>query len=119
MLPRMIDIARAKLPGGNVGDYQIGLGMSGIVFGKLKLECTAFEALVANAADDTAVAARVCGDRSPADFARLNAFLANVAVKDVPAELAASFLDYYGSGLDPEQKIFDLLESDDARLRQA
>jgi hypothetical protein len=25
MLPRMIDIARAKLPGGDVGEYQIGI----------------------------------------------------------------------------------------------
>jgi hypothetical protein len=31
MLPRMIDVARAKLPGGNVGQYQIGRGMSGLV----------------------------------------------------------------------------------------
>ena len=32
MLPRMIDIARAMLPDGSVGDYQIGRGMSGAVF---------------------------------------------------------------------------------------
>jgi hypothetical protein len=26
MLPRMIDIARAKLPGGDIGQYQMGRG---------------------------------------------------------------------------------------------
>ena len=49
MLPRMIDIARAKLPGGDVGQYQIGRGMSGLVLRHLGMEVGEFVELIRNA----------------------------------------------------------------------
>lgn len=116
MLPRMIDIARAMLPDGRVGDYQIGLGLSGVVLGKLKTDVAGFVAHVAAAADDAEVGVRVCGARPDCDFANVAALLSRLKVKEVPPELAAGFRAYYGEQLDPEQLIFDLLETDDAKL---
>jgi len=50
MLPRMIDIARAKLPGGRSGDYRIGRGMSALVLANLGISASEFVELVGKAA---------------------------------------------------------------------
>jgi Domain of unknown function (DUF5069) len=44
MLPRMIDIARAKLPGGDIGEYQIGRAksMSAVVLTAFSMSATQF-----------------------------------------------------------------------------
>lgn len=114
MLPRMIDIARAHLPGGKVGDYQIGQGFSGMVLHKLRLDVPTFLRHVAEAQDDTEVAVRVCGERPDSDFAGLSAMLPRATVADVPPELREVFQKYYGGDLPPTQNLFDLLEADDA-----
>ncbi len=113
MLPRMIDVARAKLPGGNIGEYQIGQGFSGMVLGKLRLDVTAFVQIVAEAADDASVAVRAMGDRPDSDFANLSARLPLVTAEEVPPDLREAFERYYGKDSPAGTKVFDLLESDD------
>jgi hypothetical protein len=61
MLPRMIDIARAKLPDGTVGEYQIGRGMSGVVLKHFRLTADEFVGIVAQAEDDDGVLEKLPG----------------------------------------------------------
>jgi hypothetical protein len=114
MLPRMIDIARAKLPGGTVGDYQIGRGMSGAVLGHLGIDAGAFVAIVRDAADDEAVAGQLCSRRSEPENRVLNLRLRRLTVADVPEDLRESFERFYGKDLPATKRVFDLLEEDDA-----
>src|SRR6476620_8198634 len=64
MLPRMIDVARSKLPGGDTGQYQIGRGMSGLVLRHLGMEVGEFVELVRNAENEDEVAAQLNGRRN-------------------------------------------------------
>jgi hypothetical protein len=115
MLPRMIDIARAKLPGGNVGEYQIGRGMSGRVLAHLGLAAGEFVECVRSAADDEEVATRLCGARTRTEHRVLGIGLCRATVADVPADLRLSFEKFYGADLPPGKRIFDILEEDDAQ----
>ena len=115
MLPRMIDIARAKLPGGNVANYQIGRGMSGLVLGHLGVPVEEFVGAVAQATDDNEVGSRFLNARPAAEHRALNIRLRRVTVADVPADLRPSFERFYGADLPPDKRVFDILEEDDAR----
>ena len=115
MLPRMIDIARAKLPGGNVGSYQIGRGMSGVVLRQLAVPVEDFVEAVAQARDENEVAARFLTSRSRSEFRLLNVRLRRITVADVPEDLRSSFERFYGADLPREKRVFDILEEDDAR----
>jgi hypothetical protein len=115
MLPRMIDIARARLPGGNVGEYQIGRGMSGLVLAHLGIAVDAFVECVREAANDEEVAARFCAARSRAEHRVLGMGLRRLAVADVPDDLRPSFEKFYGADLPRDKRILDILEEDDAR----
>jgi hypothetical protein len=115
MLPRMIDIARAKLPGGNIGTYQIGRGMSGLVLGHLGIGVDEFVECVQAATSDEGVAARFCGVRTEAENRMLNMRLRRATVADVPADLRPSFERFYGADLPPTRRVFDVLEEDDRR----
>src|SRR4051812_30098332 len=64
MLPRMIDVARAKLPGGKIGEYQIGRGMSGLVLRHFEMNVDDFVECVRNAADEADVAAQLTGRKT-------------------------------------------------------
>ena len=114
MLPRMIDIARAQLPGGRVGDYQIGVGFSGMVFYKLGLGAPEFREIVAAAPDDEAVAEKVVQGLDEAAIARLNARLGGACVADIPPDLRPIFESYYGPNVPPVRNMFEFLEEDDA-----
>src|SRR2546421_1842382 len=84
MLPRMIDIARAKLPGGNIGQYQIGRGMSGLVLGAFGLSADRFVEIVQDAGTDADVAAAL--GRGVAGARRaVGARLGRIKEPDVPA----------------------------------
>ena len=115
MLPRMIDVARAKLPGGDLGTYQIGRGMSGLVLAHLGISVDEFVECVREATTDEEVAARFCGNRATAENRMLNLRLRRITVGDVPADLRPSFERFYGADLPGARRVFDILEEDDAR----
>src|SRR4051794_23970853 len=91
MLPRMIDVARAKLPGGNAGAYQIGRGISGLVLAHLGIEVNDFVECVQAANTDEEVAARFCGKRTRAEDRMLNLRLKGATVANVPPDLRPGF----------------------------
>jgi len=115
MLPRMIDIARAKLPGGAVGDYQIGRGMSGVVLKHFRLAAGEFVEIVAQAEDDDDVLSKLPGGLGQADHSKLSSFLQGLTVAHVPDDLRAEFRAFYGKDLPPDRLVLDVLEEDDAR----
>lgn len=115
MLPRMIDIARAKLPGGAGGEYQIGRGVSGVVLSHFHLSAEEFVEMVAKAKDDAEVLANLPTGSGQAGHSRLSSFLKGLTVADVPADLKAEFERYYGKNLPAGRLVLDVLEEDDAR----
>ena len=115
MLPRMIDVARATLPGGKIGTYQIGRGMSGRVLAHLGIGVEEFVEAVRIAKSDDEVAARFWGKRTRAEDRVLNLRLKGATVADVPADLRASFEKFYGADLPADKRVFDVLEEDDRR----
>lgn len=115
MLPRMIDVARAKLLGGNVGQYQIGRGMSGLVLHAFGLTAEQFIEIVRDAGTDAVVAAAL-GRRVAVARRAVGARLGRVTVADVPADLKASFQQFYGADLPSDRLVFDVLEEDDRKM---
>jgi hypothetical protein len=115
MVPRMIDIARAKLPGGNIGEYQIGRGISGLVLAHLGIDVAAFVESVAAAEDEAALAAAIASRRPEKENRLLNLRLRRATVKDVPDDLRESFERFYGANLAADKRVFDILEEDDVR----
>jgi hypothetical protein len=115
MLPRMIDIARAKLPGGDIGQYQIGRGISGLVLRHLGTEVNEFVEAVRNATTEEEIASRFCRARTRAEHRLLNLTLRRLTVADVPPELRPTFEQFYGTEVPLEHRVFDLLEEDDRR----
>jgi hypothetical protein len=115
MLPRMIDVARAKLPGGNPGQYQIGRGMSGLVLAHLGIDVGAFVEAVRAAEDEAALGAAISAGRPEKEHRLLNLRLRRATVKDVPEDLRESFQRFYGADLPADKRIFDILEEDDLK----
>jgi hypothetical protein len=115
MLPRMIDIARARLPGGNVGQYQIGRGMSALVLGALDLTAERFLEIVADAGTDAEVATAL-GRKVAVARRAVGARLDRVTVADVPADLKTSFQHFYGADIPSDCLVFDVLEADDRQM---
>jgi hypothetical protein len=115
MLPRMIDIARAKLAGGAIGDYQIGRGMSGVVLKHFRLSVDEFVGIVARAKDDSDVLSKLPGIPGQTDHSKLSSFLQSLTVADVPDDLRREFADFYGKNLPADRLVLDVLEEDDAR----
>lgn len=115
MLPRMIDIARAKLPGGDIGQYQIGRGVSGVVLRHLGTEVNEFVEAVGNATTDEEIVSRFCGARTRAEHRLLNLTLRRLTVADVPADLRPTFEQFYGTEVPLDRRVFDILDEDDLR----
>jgi hypothetical protein len=115
MLPRMIDVARAKLPGGNVGQYQIGRGMSERVLAAFGLTAEQFGEIVRDAGTDADVAAAL-GRRVAVARRAVGARLGRATVADVPADLKESFQRFYGADLPLGRLVFDVLEADDRKM---
>lgn len=115
MLPRMIDIARAKLPGGMIGDYQIGRGMSGVVLKHFRLTAAEFVEIVAQAENDGEVWEKLSVGRGQTDHSKLTSLLKRLTVADVPGDLREEFQGFYGKNLPPDRLVLDVLEEDDAR----
>jgi hypothetical protein len=115
MLPRMIDIARAKLPGGDIGEYQIGRGMSGLVLRHFEMDVGEFVERVRNASSEEEVAAQLAGRKTEKENRMVSLRLRRVTVKDVPDDLRESFERFYGADLPADKRVFDILEEDDRR----
>ena len=98
MLPRMIDIARAKLPDGNVGDYQIGRDktLSAAVLDAFGISAGQFVNIVRDARTDEDVAEHlwVAGNARPK---ALTARLRRVTVADIAADRRPDFERLYGT----------------------
>jgi Domain of unknown function (DUF5069) len=115
MLLRMIDIARAMLPDGSIGEYQIGRGVSGAIFSAFGVSAAEFVSIVHEASIDDDVARRLWSRRAvPA--AALSRRLRSLTVADVPDDLRAEFERFYGSNHPLDRLVFDILEADDARV---
>jgi hypothetical protein len=115
MLPRMIDVARAKLPGGDVGQYQIGRGMSGLVLGAFGMSAESFVEIVRKAGSDADVAAAL-GRKVEVARRAVGARLGRATVADVPSDLKRSFQEFYGADIPSDRRVFDVLEADDRRM---
>lgn len=117
MLPRMIDIARAKLPGGNVGEYQIGreMSLSAVVLGAFGMSADEFVEIVREAKNDDEVAERLWPKAEIPPLA-LNKRLRRITVADVPPQIRSDFHRLYGNDLPPDRSVFDVLNEDDARI---
>jgi Domain of unknown function (DUF5069) len=111
MLPRMIDIARAKLPGGKVGEYQIGRGMSALVLQSFKLNADQFVRIVSEAQSDEDVYEKA----GAGDHSKVNRVLQRLKVSDVPPDLRVQFEAFYGAEQARDRRVVDLIEEDDAR----
>jgi hypothetical protein len=110
----MIDIARAMLPGGTVGEYQIGRGVSGAVFSALGVSVAEFVRIVGEASSEDDVAQRLWSVRTVPAVA-LSRRLRSITVADVPDDLRPEFERFYGSDHPPDRLVFEILEADDAR----
>jgi hypothetical protein len=115
LLPRMIDVARAKLPGGDIGEYQIGRGMSGLVLRHLEMSVDEFVERVRTAADETELGAQLSERKTAKENRMVSLRLRRVTVADVPEDLRETFERFYGANLSRDKRVFDLLEEDDAR----
>jgi hypothetical protein len=116
MLPRMIDIARAMLPGGQVGAYQIGRErtLSAVVLVVFGMSAPQFVQVVRDARTDDDVAERLWPAATMPPTA-LSARLRRVTVSDVPVELRSDFQRFYGAKHPADRLVFDILDADDAR----
>jgi hypothetical protein len=116
MLPRMIDIARAKLPGGDAGDYEIGREntLSAGVLAVFGMSAAQFVEVVHDARTDDDVAEHLWPTATMPPQA-LSARLRRVTVADVPADLLPDFQRFYGVQHPADRLVFDVLEADDAR----
>ena len=114
MLPRMIDIARAKLPGGDPGEYQLGRGVSAIVLEAFALSVRQFVDIVSAANRDGDVAERLWPAARISPRA-LSARLQRITVADVPADLRLEFQRLYGADIPADRHVFDVFDADDAR----
>jgi len=117
MLPRMIDIARARLPGGNVGEYQIGrqMSLSALVLNAFGISADRFVELVREAGTDEEVAEQIWPGATIQPKA-LGARLRRATVADVPPELRSEFQRLYGTDLPADRCVFDVLEANDAQM---
>jgi len=116
MLPRMIDIARAMLPGGHVGDYEIGRErtLSAVVLDAFGTSVAQFVQVVSDARTDDDVAERLWRAATvPGEM--LSARLRRFTVSDVPAELRPEFQRRYGTEHPAGRLVFDVLDADDVR----
>src|ERR1043166_7186494 len=99
MLPRMIDVARAKLPGGDIGEYQIGRGMSGLVLRHLEMSVDDFVDLVRTATNEAEIGAQLTRRKTADENRMVSLRLRRVTVADVPDDLRESFVRFYGADL--------------------
>jgi len=111
----MIDIARAMLSGGDIGNYQIGRGMSAVVLSGVGVSLAQFLDLVRDAGTDDEVA-RLLAERTAVPFEALSGRMRALTVADVPPQLRPEFERLYGTHLSADARVFDVLDADDANF---
>src|ERR1700694_184889 len=117
LLPRTIDKLRAALPGGDLGRYLVLGGQSKILAGRLGIDLHELLEVVGQAKDDDDVVAWVRRHSDPATYDAINEAFENRVQADVPPENRALFEGNYSAALRAKhQRLFDLLEADDAEL---
>lgn len=117
MLPRTIDKVRATLPGGNLGPYHIGPGISTIMLGTLGVSVEDFTQAVARAETDRDVADWLRAHADAAQYDRINAIMSGLRGADIPPDHRARFESLYSERLRKLYPVnFDLIEADDREL---
>ncbi len=117
LLARTIDKLRAALPGGDLGRYLVFGGQSKILAGRLGIDLNELLEVVRKAKDDEEVVAWVRRHSDPATYDAINEALEKRVQADVPAENRALFEGNYSVALrEKHQRLFDLMEADDAEL---
>jgi hypothetical protein len=113
ILPRSIDKARATLPGGNLGPYQLAPGLSFRMLQTLGVTPEDFTAAVAAAQDDAEVAAWLRQHADTEKYAQVNEF-STWTQDDISPERRARFESLYSPEIRAQHPIlFDLLDADD------
>jgi len=119
-MPRTIDKLRAFLPGGNPGGYVINakiLGMSGYLLQRLGITEEALSDAVAEANDETEVAAWLREHTDSSQYAAINETMRRIRVKHTQDE--AFFRDFYAEvfAADPQlDLVLEIIEADDRRM---
>ena len=117
LLARTIDKLRAALPGGDLGRYLVFGGQSKLLADRLDIDMHELLEVVRQAKNDDDVVAWVRRHSNTAAYAAINEFFENRVQADVPAEGRALFESNYSVAMrEKHQRMFDLLEADDAEL---
>ena len=115
LMPRSIDKLRAKLPGGNPGEYLTHRGVTPVLFKVIRVHEDALFEIVGTARDDDDVAAWLREHADTSRYERANQLFSQLTVSSVPADLHEIFESFY-AGRDPGmERVLDVLDWDDAR----
>jgi hypothetical protein len=112
MMPRTIDKMRARLPGGNLGQYQV-IGTSIRLLDAIGVNEADLQEVVARASTDDDVAQWLRANAKTQAYEAVNKLLGERRLKDVDPE---DFHRRYpvSKGLPPDTRLFDMLERDDS-----
>jgi Domain of unknown function (DUF5069) len=119
LMPRTIDKMRARLPGGDTGEYFINgriKGISGYLLERLGVDEDELLEAVARAASDEQVAAWLAERTDRAEYPNINATLRRIRPKH--AEDEAYFRNEYAETLRQHPNlefILDIVDADDRR----
>jgi Domain of unknown function (DUF5069) len=117
MMPRTIDKIRATLPGGDLGPYHVGPGISSIMLRTVGVSVEDLTAVVARAAGEDEIAAWLREHADTTQYERANAIMSGLRDEDVPADHRARFESLYPERLRKQHSLnFDLIEADDREL---
>ena len=122
LMPRTIDKLRALLPGGDPGDYFINppvemTGLSGFLLQRLQIDESDLRRVVADAADETEVAAWIRAHTDASRYEEINGILTHLKRKHVTDK--DFYESIYGATLAerPELDVlFDIMLADDERM---
>jgi hypothetical protein len=112
MMPRTIDKMRARLPGGNLGEYQVA-GTSIRLLDAIGVDEAELQEVVARAKDDGDVAEWLRANANTDAYETANNMLGGRRLRDVDLE---DFHRRYpvSKELPLDTRLFDMLERDDA-----
>jgi uncharacterized protein (TIGR00369 family) len=112
MMARTIDKARAQLEGGNPGDYYITPGLSAWLLRKLRFTEEQFVDAVRTVPNEDEIAHLIVQRADAGRIEHLNAYMSNVRVRDLPADMQAVALSAHPNARPDELLLKVLAESD-------